>query len=109
MTIQTKIAFCGLALALVISQFWKYRKAQQAHEERMKEHLLKRLMEARMRRTQWEEEHPLFLFGYPEYEELWEAEIGAQDIFIVFGGMNVPSSLIEYCTRREKFEKEHNE
>lgn len=100
------IVVCMFTFTLIFSQYWKRRHARQ---KRMRELLVKKYSEARTRRTQYEEQHEWFFFGYPEYEELWEAEIGAQDIYIIFGGINIPSSLIEYCARREKFENERNE
>ena len=70
--------------------------------------LLDAWKQARQEREDWLKDYPYFKnpFVYPEYEELWQREIGAEALFEIFcntGSANSPS-FREYAQERKHFE-----
>jgi hypothetical protein len=82
---------------------------EQDERNKMINDLLERLTRARKNRTNWEDDHQPLLFGHPEYERLWEIEVGAQDLYVIYGGVGIlGSSWVEYCVKRDKAKREDN-
>lgn len=60
-----------------------YIREQVARNKSKRELLLEKWRSARQERQQWYEDHRLFFdFYHPEYQRLWEIEIGAEALYI---------------------------
>jgi hypothetical protein len=55
----------------------------------------------------WKEEHPWLNFEHPEYQELWEIEIGAEDLYLLsIKGAKPSTSWSEYNLEQAEAEDE---
>lgn len=92
-----------LLLILLVSQVIKAR--METLEARRKL-LLVKWKAARNRRQLWKEEHlSYFDFNNPEYQTLWEQEIGSEDLYLLnicFWCKGVSISWSDYCFERKE-------
>jgi len=95
-----------LALILVASQYIKNHFA--LYDARAKL-LRKKWKAARKARLLWKDEHTLcFNFGDPEYQKLWEIEIGAEDLYLLYSD-SVLFHGISMSWQDYKFEQKESE
>lgn len=77
--------------------FQPYFKARKALKESKRKLLETKLKGARDRRTHWKRDHPWAGINHPEYQKLWEIEIGAEDLYLLFTREDLPNmSWSEY-------------
>ncbi|MDE2188349.1 MAG: hypothetical protein KGJ35_01315 [Patescibacteria group bacterium] len=94
-----------LSCTLIVSQafkkrYTKWERRRQAFENSWKD--------ARKKRIEWKEDHAWLDFDHPEYQSLWESEIGAEDLYLMYIGRTSPSiSWSDYCAERS--EAEHDD
>lgn len=62
---------------------------------------------ARNERERWKEDHKAFFnFNHPEYQRLFEIEIGAEDIYLMFAGRHARGiSMTDYLLEKRLFEQ----
>ncbi|MEN9524474.1 MAG: hypothetical protein RL536_543 [Candidatus Parcubacteria bacterium] len=64
---------------------------------------------AREKRLLWRDSNlSCYDFDHPEYQELWEMEIGAEDIYLLsINGLVHGMSWADYCHERQEFENDN--
>ena len=101
---KTIIVTLTLTTIFCFVQFWK--KRERAHEDRRRV-LLDRWCRARGDRRDWEDENRFRPnFDDPEYQSLWNIEIGAEDLYLMHIKGRFPAvSWSDYCRLRDSTER----
>ncbi len=72
--------------------------------------LIKRWKLAREERIEWRESYGWMDFNHPEYQRLWEIEIGAEDLYLLYNkGISYGISWSDYCFEKRLAEQETEE
>jgi len=109
------LLFIFLTLVLASRPYFKSRKALKESRQKL---LLEKWKTAREQRILWQESYRWLSFDHPEYQKLWEIEIGAEMLYLLHTeltvlGMNlfrgVSISWSDYCFERKKAEQENDE
>ena len=68
--------------AMIVLHIWKYIESRLALFHARTDLLREKWKTARVERLLWKDEH-WFNFDDPEYQRLWEIEIGAEDLYLI--------------------------
>ena len=102
-TITAVLLICVLTISQCCKFFTKRDK-----DTRFKRNFLRgRWKKAKDNRLRWKNEHPWASFDDPEYQELWEIEIGAEDLYLLsikIRGYHI--SWSDWCFARKKAQQE---
>jgi uncharacterized small protein (DUF1192 family) len=65
---------------------------------------------AREERIAWQERYQWLGFDHPEYQKLWEIEIGAEDLYLLsIGGISPGISWSDWRFERRKAERDRDD
>jgi len=93
-----------LVLALASQPYFKSRAAL---KESQRQSLKVTWESARNKRKLWKEEYPWLNFDHPDYQELWQIEIGAEDVYLLsINGAKPSTSWSEYNLEQAEAEDE---
>jgi len=96
-----------LSSMFVISQ--KLKSYERRVTSRRKE-LLFRWKAARSERTRWKDDRVCFFdFNHSEYQRLFEIEIGAEDVYLMYVGKHARGiSIVDYHLEKRQSEQEES-
>jgi len=101
------LLICGFAVSLCCKFFAKLDKDTRFRQN----FLMGRWKRARDERMRWKNDHQWASFDDPEYQRLWEIEIGAEDLYLL-SMMSWPringydTSWHDYCYEQDQAEQE---
>ncbi|MDR3558098.1 MAG: hypothetical protein P4L61_01055 [Candidatus Pacebacteria bacterium] len=88
-----------LTFSLAISQWLKAYLERKDSERKL---LMEKWKTVREQRISWQESHPWLGFDNADYQELWEIEIGAEDLYLLcINGISPGISWSDYCFEKK--------
>ncbi len=108
--ILIKLGITVLVLFFFSLPISEYIKSRNLLRESVRKSIFNKYHSARWQRMEWKKDHvDFFDFNHPDYQRLWEIEIGAEDLYLLhLNGIYSGASWSDYQFEKRKFEQENS-